>query len=326
MKYAQIRLWLGEVGNRFGLTAYLRAFKLSRSGYYDWQKRRELPAKPATLALESCALAAHAAGRGVYGSKRLLTEMAERGHPCALSTVKRLRRRLGLVHQPKRRWQVTTDSCHNNPIAPNLLNQQFDQALRPNQVWVTDITYVDTPDGWLYVAGVKDVYTAKLVGWSMMNHMRVELVMQALDMAVKQQRPPSGLIHHSDRGSQYTCARYLQMLDKYQMVASMSRRGNCYDNAPMESFWASLKKECVYQNEFESIDDAKIKIFDYIEGFYNTTRRHSKLGNQSPRQFERAYWQTQAQGETQGESIPPAPPSQFIKFKETEETGMLLNQ
>lgn len=326
MKYAQIRLWLDEVENRFGLTAYLRALGLSRSGYYNWQQRLGQPIKPAKVALESCALASHAAGRGVYGSRRLLTEMAERGHPCALSTVKRLRHRLGLVRQPKRRWQVTTDSGHNNPIAPNVVDQQFAQALHPNQIWVTDITYVDTPDGWLYVAGVKDVYTAKIVGWSMMNHMRVELVMQALEMAIKQQRPPPGLIHHSDRGSQYTSAPYLQMLNQHQMVSSMSRRGNCYDNAPMESFWASLKKECVYRNNFESMTDAKAKIFDYIEGFYNSTRRHSRLGNQSPRQFERTYWENHSQGATQGESIPPAPPSQLKKFKETEQAEMPLHR
>jgi transposase InsO family protein len=184
----------------------------------------------------------------------------------------------------------TTDSAHSLPIAANLLGQCFGESTKPNVVWVTDITYIDTAQGWLYLTGVKDLFTKRLVGWAMDSHMQTGLVMQALQMAITTQRPGKGLIHHSDRGSQYASGKYRAMLAKQQMLASMSRRVNRYDNAPMESFWSSLKKEQIYQQNYANREQAKSDIFGYIEGFYNPSRRHSSLGNLSPMEFERQYW------------------------------------
>ena len=206
-----------------------------------------------------------------------------------LATVKRLRSRLGLRCRHKRRFVRTTDGNHTLPIAPNLLEQKFDQTDAPNQVWLTDITYVPTDEGWLYVAAIKDLFTKKIVGWAMEDNMRTELVSKALWMAVKQERPMPGLIHHSDRGSQYASLEYRHELVQFGMRASMSRRGNCYDNAPMESFWASLKKEQVHHQHYKTRAQARADIFDYIETFYNPTRRHSSLGFVSPVVFEKQH-------------------------------------
>jgi putative transposase len=288
VKYAFIQDKLGTPDNAHRLGVLCRMLDVSRSGYYEWQARCQQPA-PDTVALETAARAAHARGRGSYGSKRLQAELAEMGYPLSLSAIKRLRARLGLRCRHRRRFVRTTDSDHALPIAPNLLEQRFDQTTAPNQVWVTDITYVATDEGWLYVAAIKDLFNKKIVGWAMEDHMRTELVSQALYMAVKQERPRHGLIHHSDRGSQYASHDYRQQLSQFGMVASMSRRGNCYDNAPMESFWASLKKEQVHHQHYRTREEARADIFDYIESFYNTIRRHSALGNQSPMDFNATF-------------------------------------
>jgi putative transposase len=258
--------------------------EVSRSGYYDWVDRSAEP-DPDTIALEVAARAAHARGRESYGPKRLRTEMAEMGFSRSLASIKRLRARLGLRCRHKRRFVRTTDSNHALPIAPNLLEQRFNETTAPNQVWVSDITYVHTDEGWLYVAAIKDLFNKKIVGWAMMDRMRAALVSQALWMAFKQERPAPSLIQHSDRGSQYASGEYRALLEQFGMKASMSRRGNCYDNAPMESFWASLKKEQVHHQHYATRAQAKADIFDYIECFYNTIRRHSALGNQSPLDF-----------------------------------------
>ena len=288
MKYAFIQTSRAEVTNTHRLEAYCRTLDVSRSVYYDWLARSRQP-DPDTVALETAARAAHARGRESYGSKRLRDELAEMGYPLSLSAVKRLRHRLGLRCKHRRRFVRTTDSNHGLPIAPNLLAQCFDGTTAPNQVWVTDITYVPTDEGWLYVAAIKDLFNKKIVGWAMEAHMHAELVSQALWMAVKQERPRHGLIHHSDRGSQYASLAYRQQLAQFGMAASMSRRGNCYDNAPMESFWASLKKEQVHHRHYRTRAEARADIFDYIEMFYNTIRRHSALGNQSPLDFTESF-------------------------------------
>lgn len=284
MKYAFIEDRLADADNPHRLNILCRMLSVSRSGYYDWRERHQQP-DPDTVALEVAARAAHARGRESYGALRLQTELAEMGFPCALSAVKRLRKRLGLRCKQKRRFVRTTDGNHSLPIAPNLLAQQFDQTSAPNQVWVTDITYVPTDAGWLYVAAIKDLFSKKIVGWAMADHKRTSLVSQALWMAFKQERPASGPIHHSDRGSQYASYEYRQLLEQFGMQASMSRRGNCYDNAPMESFWASMKKEQMHHRQYATHAEAKADIFDYIECFYNTIRRHSALGNLSPLAF-----------------------------------------
>jgi putative transposase len=288
VKYAFIQDRLADSANPHRLATFCRMLEVSRSGYYDWQERDNQPT-PDTVALEVAARAAHARGRENYGAKRLRTELAEMGFPRSLAAVKRLRQRLGLRCRTKRRFVRTTDGNHSLPIAPNLLEQRFNQATAPNQVWVTDITYVPTEEGWLYVAAIKDLFNKKIVGWAMMDHMRTSLVSQALWMAVKQERPLAGLIHHSDRGSQYASGEYRQLLDQFGMKASMSRRGNCYDNAPMESFWASLKKEQVHHQQYKTRAEARADIFDYIETFYNTIRRHSGLGNLSALQFTASF-------------------------------------
>ena len=266
---------------------------VSRAGYYDWVERGHQP-NPVAVALDVAARAAHARGRETYGPKRLRAELAEMGYQRSLSAVKRLRKRLGLRCRHKRRFVRTTDGNHNLPVAPNLLEQRFDQTTAPNQVWVTDITYVPTDEGWLYVAAIKDLFNKRIVGWAMMDQMRTSLVSQALWMAFKQERPLIGLIHHSDRGSQDASGEYRQLLEPFGMRASMSRRGNCYDNAPMESFWASLRKEQVHHRHYKTCDEARTDIFDYIACFYapkevplgdNTIRRHSALSNQSPQDF-----------------------------------------
>jgi putative transposase len=284
VKYAFIQEKLAEANNPHRLAAFCRMLDVSRSGYYQWVDRCLQP-DPDALALQVAARAAHARGRECYGPKRLRSELSEMGYPLSLASVKRLRARLGLRCRHKRRFVRTTDANHTLPIAPNLLEQKFDQARAPNQIWVTDITYVETDEGWLYVAAIKDLFNKKIVGWSMQDHMRTSLVSQALWMAVKQERPAPGLIHHSDRGSQYASSAYRNLLDQFGMKASMSRRGNCYDNAPMESFWASLKKEQVHHKRYKTRAEARADIFDYIESFYSTIRRHSGLGNQSPIDF-----------------------------------------
>lgn len=327
MKYAHI-MEQRQTRNTASLSTLCSVLGVGVSGYHAWVKRSRSAQE--TIGEESSvvktATQEHALGRGVYGAKRLHTRLKKRGHELSLSSVKRLRRKLGLVHKPKRRWVCTTDSKHDLPIAPNLLEQQFNNCTAPGQVWVADITYIQTDEGWLYLAGVKDLYTKQLVGWAMAEHMRVSLVAQAMLMAVARCSPAAGLIAHSDRGSQYASVDYRQLLAQHGMRQSMSRRGNCYDNAPMESFWASLKKEWVHAKHYATHVQAKADIFDYIETFYNTTREHSALG-MSPMDFERHYRKnlslknkptpTQSGSEPkQGESLPPAPPSSFKKIHE----------
>jgi putative transposase len=302
------------------------ALQVSRAGYYGWLQRQSAGAdKVATQsAIETAAIQAHQAARGSYGPKRLQTALIQVGHSRSISSIKRLRRRLNLRCVGKKRWVCTTDSKHSLPIAENLLEQRFDTATAPNQIWVADITYIPTDEGWLYLAGLKDLYSKAIVGWAMQPHMQSSLVEQALHMAVQRHAPAPGLIAHSDRGSQYASHSYSALLSKHQMRASMSRRGNCYDNAPMESFWASLKKEQVHQQHYQTRAQAQSDIFSYIETFYNTTRLHSALGNKSPAQFEKEYWQRQnsIEPQAQGESLPPAPPSSLKQFNEDQSVNV----
>lgn len=193
----------------------------------------------------------------------------------------------GIAAKRKRRFVVTTDSRHSLPVAENKLNQQF-TASKPNEKWVTDITYVWTKEGWLYLAVVLDLFSRKVVGWSMDETMEKGLVMNALNMALKNRQPQKGLLHHSDRGSQYASADYQKLLEQQQITCSMSRKGNCYDNAAMESFFATLKQELVYHQQYENRQYAKQDIFEYIEVWYNRKRRHSSLGYMSPEEFENA--------------------------------------
>ena len=262
--------------------------EVSPSGYYDWQRRRTAPGPRAvenqTLAKEIQAI--HAQSRQTYGSPRILVELHKQGHRCGRNRIARIMHETGLCGRQKGRYRVrTTDSNHDEPIAPNRLATAL-QPTAPNQIWVGDITYIETQEGWLYLAGILDLYSRKLVGWAMCEHIDTALVLKALAMACLHRRPPANLLFHSDRGGQYASGDYRQALRAAGLVASMSRKGNCYDNATMESFWSTLKLDLVYRRNFASHRQARTEIFDYIEVFYNRQRTHSALGYFSPVDFE----------------------------------------
>jgi putative transposase len=263
-----------------------QVLQVSASGYYDWlvrpvsatQQRRDL------LADEIRAI--HAEVKRRYGSPRIHAELVARGQPCSVNTVAKIMKDLGIAAISHRKFRVcTTDSKHDFPIAANALDQEF-SAERPNQIWLADITYIPTAEGWLYLAAVEDLYSRRVVGWSMSTSMESRLVVDALKMAVERRFPDEGLLAHSDRGSQYASEHYQGILAKHGIECSMSRAGNCYDNAPMESFFASLKKELVHHERYLTIEAAKASLFEYIEVFYNRIRRHSALDYRSPVEFE----------------------------------------
>jgi putative transposase len=259
---------------------------VSRSGYYSWLRSECSPRVQRERALREQIQAVHAQSRATYGSPRVTAALRAQGHVVGRHRVARVMRAAGLRGRQKSRFRiVTTDSRHDHPIAPNrLINQP--PPTQANRVWVSDLTYVPTAEGWLYVAGVLDRATRRLVGWAMGPSLDTELPLAALRMALDQRRPEAGLVHHSDRGVQYASGAYRDALADHGLIASMSRRGNCYDNAAMEAFWSSLKNELVHRRRFLTRDEARTAIFDYIEGFYNRTRLHSALGYKSPLDYE----------------------------------------
>jgi putative transposase len=240
--------------------------------------------------LKLAALAAHHRTRQTYGAQRLQQELAADGFRVSLGTVKRVRRELGLCCvQRKKRFRVTTtDSHHSLAVAPNLLEQDF-TVERPDEVWTADITYVATDEGWLYVAALKDLFAGEIVGRSFGERMTTELVVRALEQAVTLRRPAAGLIHHSDRGSQYCSHEYQALLRSHEMSVSMSRKGNCYDNAPIESFWGTLKTELVHQRRYHTREEAEREIAEYIDLFYNRQRRQARLGYLSPAAYTQQF-------------------------------------
>ena len=256
----------------------------SVSGFYAWL--RAIPAVQNRVEAEA-ALRGHigrifAARRRVYGSPRVHAELRREGWRHSRRRVARLMREMGLAARRGRRPRPrTTDSRHDLPVAPNLLEQRF-AAEWPDTVWLADLSYLPTDEGWLYLAAIKDLATRQIVGWSMADHLRAGLCVDALVMALQRYRPPEGLIHHSDRGVQYAAEPYRQVLERHGITQSMSRRGNCLDNAPMESFFASLKKEHVHHARFRTREEARAAVFDYIEVFYNRQRLHSALGYRTP--------------------------------------------
>lgn len=267
------------------LNVLCRMLKVSKQAYFCWRDGREPPRKSSDRALSVKIKAVHDAHRQVYGSPRIHRHLRTEGIRVGRKRVERLMREAGIRVLPKRRFVRTTDSDHDHPIAPNLLEQDF-RASGPNQRWVTDITYIPTGEGWLYLAAIVDLFSRRVVGWAMDAHMDRTLVLRSLDMALRSRTPARGLIHHSDRGSQYASEDYRQALSAIGITASMSRRGNCYDNAVIESFWHSLKNELVHRQHFTSRAEATVLIFDYIESFYNRVRLHSSLGYMSPEAFE----------------------------------------
>jgi transposase InsO family protein len=265
------------------IEALCETLEVSRSGYYAWRSRGPGPRAQASAKLAERVHAAHAASRGTYGSPRIARQL---GCPGARHRIARLMRAGGLQGRSRRRFRVaTTDSRHDEPIAPNHL-AQAPAPSGPDQVWVTDITYIPTDEGWLYVAGVLDLWSRRLIGWAMGDSLDTSLPSAALAMALRQRRPKHALLHHSDRGVQYASRAYRAQLAAHRLHASMSRKGNCYDNATMEAFWSTLKNELVHRTRFVSRDQARLAIFDYIEVFYNRVRIHSSLGFKSPLDYE----------------------------------------
>lgn len=247
-----------------------------------------LPRAQANARLEMEIKAAHQRTRQTYVPERLQADLADHGVKVGVHRIKRIRSELGLCCKQKRKFKATTDSKHNLPVAPNLLDRQA--VATPNKAWVTDITYIATDEGWLYLAGVKDLFNGELVGYAMAERMTCRLVIQALFRAVSIRRPGKGLIHHSDRGSQYCAHDYQKLLRQFGMQTSMSRKGNCWDNAPMESCWDSLKTELVHHRRFVTREQARQKITEYIEIFYNRMRMQARLGYLSPAAFSQQYY------------------------------------
>jgi putative transposase len=263
-------------------------FEVSRSGYYAWTQRKESKRTKRRQWLEQRIRRVFVDSRRLYGSIKVWETLKKQGVQVSEKTVARIMKALGLKSRTVKKYKATTNSKHNLPVAENVLNQQF-TAKAPNAVWMTDITYISTDEGWLYLASVMDLYSRKIVGFHMDERMTKELVIKALDQAYSRQRPGEGLLHHSDRGSQYASHDYQARLTKYKMKGSMSRKGNCYDNACIESFHSVLKKELVYLEKFSTRKEAKARIFEYITCFYNGKRIHSSLGYFTPNQFERMY-------------------------------------
>ena len=263
-----------------------RILKVSRSGYYAWRVRPESQRAKTDRELTVLIRRIHIDSDGVYGAVKITAELNEEGSHCGRHKVARLMRKAGLKGYPKRSFKVTTQRDPSHPVADNLLEQDF-TAETPNERWASDITYISTHQGWLFLAVVMDLYSRRIVGWSMDRWINRQLVIDALNMAIGQRCPDGELLHHSDRGSQYTSDDFRQELDKHNIRCSMSARGNCYDNAVVESFFGLMKRERINRTRYLTREEAKDDVFDYIERFYNRKRRHGYLGNISPVAFEK---------------------------------------
>jgi transposase InsO family protein len=281
MKYA----FIANHEEMFSIKRMCHALGVQRSGYYAWKRRPKSPRELANLALMVKIREAFAISRNTYGSQRIRAYWLRRGYVYSRDRIGRLMKSALLVPLKAAKWHpVTTKQRLGARTAPNLLNQVF-AASRPDEKWVGDITYIQTQEGWLYLATLLDLFSRRVVGWAMSDRIDTALVKQAWEMAIIHRHPPAQLLHHSDRGSQYTSEAYLQLLEKAGCLVSMSRTGNCYDNAVIESFFATLKGECAYK-QFETKDEARLAIFEYIEVWYNRQRLHSSLGYLSPVEFE----------------------------------------
>ena len=265
-----------------------RVLDVSRSGYYAWLGRPPSKRAQEEGRLEVEIKAAHKRTRETCGPERLQKDLAAHGITASIHSIRRIRKKHGIRCKQVKKFKATTDSTHTLPVAENLLEQQF-EASAPNQVWMSDITYIPTDEGWLYCAAHKDLFHGEIVGYALGSRMTKELVTKSLIHAVAAKHPPAGLIHHSDRGSQYCSAKYRKLLSLLGMEASMSRKGNCYDNAPMESFWGTLKNELVHHRRYRTREEAITEITEYIEVFYNRQRRQKRLGYLSPVAYERLF-------------------------------------
>lgn len=277
----------------FVVTLMCRVLAVSSSGYYTWRKRPYSRREMANQELLKAIKRAHEESYGTYGSPRIYEEIKE-NISCSENRVARLMKKHDIAAKQKEGYKKTTRANAAHPAAPNLLDGDF-TATAPNQKWTADITYVPTLEGWLYLAVILDLFSRRIVGWAMSARMTANLVLEALNMAIQQRKPAAGLLHHSDRGSQYTGGDYQQLLNSQLFQVSMSGAGNCYDNAPTESFFGSLKMEWLHHLLYQTRPQAQTDIFFYIEAFYNRKRRHSTLGYLSPADFEAAYYQQQHQ-------------------------------
>jgi transposase InsO family protein len=269
-----------------------RILQVSKSGYYEWLHRKPCKRVREEGGLEVEIKAAHKRTRETCGPERLQYELKEQGVKVGICQIRRIRKKLGIRCKQKRKFKATTDSKHALPVAENLLHQQF-AATEPNAIWLSDITYIPTEEGWLYLAGHKDIFTGEIVGYAMSSRITKTLVSQSLFRAVEAKRPGSGLIHHSDRGRQYCAHEYQRLMEQFKMRASMSRKGDCYDNAPMESFWGTLKNELIHHCRYKTREQAIREITEYIEVFYNRQRRQARLGYLSPAVYERQFYARQ---------------------------------
>jgi putative transposase len=273
---------------RYPVAVLCDVLSVSRSGFYAWAKRPESGRAARCRALAEQVRAAHADSRGTYGSPRVAAALKAGGVKACENTVAKVMRQQQIRSKVAGKFRVrTTDSAHANPVADNLLNRDF-AADRPNAKWAADITYVPTGQGWLYLAAVIDLCSRRVVGWAMADHMRATLCADALRMALSRRRPPPDrtLVHHSDRGVQYACGDYRALLERHGIECSMSGRGDCYDNAAMESFFKTLKVELVYHEQYATREQAMASLFEYVECWYNRKRLHSSLGYRSPEQYE----------------------------------------
>jgi putative transposase len=277
--------FISENREIFKVGLMCEVLKVSSAGFYSWLSRPESKRRIENRSLEQKIREIHEDSRKIYGAPKIYKELKYQGIPCSLNRVARIMRQSEIKSKTMRKYKATTDSCHSLPVAPNLLNQHFDVS-SPNKVWVADITYIATAEGWLYLAALMDLYSRKIIGWSMDKRMTRQLTINALEMAIKNRQGINFLIHHSDRGSQYASDDYQKVLKEHGIICSMSRKGNCYDNAVMENFFHLLKTEWVHHYRYQTRQQAKTSIFEYVETFYNGKRRHSRLNYLSPCEYE----------------------------------------
>jgi transposase InsO family protein len=277
MKY----MFMEEHRGIFRLKKMCKVLKVSRSGYYAWRKRMPSKRQKANKWLLERIEEVYKKSRRIYGSPRITDGLNDQGITCGKNRVARIMQDNGIRAKIRRRFKRTTDSRHCYPVAPNLLINNN----RAESVWASDITFIRTREGWLYLSAVMNVRSRKIIGFSMMNELTQELTVSALKQAVERERPDEGLIHHSDRGRQYATYTYQDLLERHGIASSMSRKGNCYDNAHIESFFATLKRELVHGERYQTREEARLSIFEYIEVFYNRIRKHSSLGYKSPEQY-----------------------------------------
>ena len=284
MRYA----WIRQHQSDYPVQVMCRVLEVGASGYYDWRDRSPSARTQRHQQIAQAAARSYFESHRIYGYRKVHQDLQAEGVPCGEDTVRQVLRENGLYSRIRRKFVRTTDSNHSAPIADNILNRDF-SAERPNEKWVADITYIATAEGWLYLAAVMDLFSRRIVGWSMSEFIDAALATSALKMAVEQRGPDAGLLHHSDRGVQYASGDYQDILKEGQIVGSMSRKGNCWDNAVMENFFGSLKNEWVRDQVFATRQAAKESLFNYIEVFYNRQRRHASLGYLSPAAYEEQY-------------------------------------